>query len=1852
MKPSLWILFLGCMALSLLWGYSNYSLELQKETSNSTVHSSIPADSTSGNKEASGSSAGRRHNCSIVLRNENMKSSHCYCPTEAIDSSVPEALHLLNEITASPYFRYFKINTDKPCPYWAVSLLCTSAENTCNVCKCNEESVPTVLRTSSDMSDLQTPTGLISQRVPHPANADAWGAWFSTGEEDGAEYVDLIQNPEGNTGYSGPLAANVWKAIYQENCFPLEHRKDCDAFNLPRKLFSGLHTSIFIHVTTNYFKDPGYESPHLAAGIYNNQNISYLPNCDLFLTRVAPNTDFLENLYILFEFVFRSISLAKNTLLQNLDLYNSGEGGTETEEDQLLKKNLQLLLDTPTVKVRSFDEDQFMLNVAPQHVEDIHAMISNITSLMDCVTCEKCRIWGKLETKGIATAMRIISRKGSVDLDRAERVSLINLARQIAFSVRSVQYMSSLCQMGVEEANLVEWNNNNDSFTPLSASFYSSFECTVRAVEAALAMIPYCIFCFCGFHPHSMSDDTDARWKELQEALYLGDVPEPEALDHKALELPQARGQRKEAKKKTKTAPPKPKPKQSTLAQPLFVDMEFEKQMEKFRETEALSEEPEVDVQRYLQEDEDEDESDHVEDFSRLAEEMLMEPHETAGPSAEHTATEEKNESETEVRLEPTPHKIGLTDEAFAYEEEKKTRARHTPQRASGSGYRAEDAPREDLRVTSFLQQCSPEVKQELGTGGVPSDLFYWIDAKEQPHSLSVDAGSIFLFGKMAVAGKGFQSCCLRVRNTERVVFVLPKAASSDEEAIMELNEVCKRLGIEQRRMKFVERYYGFEEESIPHEKARWIKLRYAGRYPPFTAKGPWRHLHAALGATSSLLELFLIKRRLKGPCFLRVAAMTPASSRISHCRVEFVVESPKLIHVEDERHTTPPFTLVSTQLHSQLNSNGIDNEIVMASLAVYRDVSVDFPLPSKPSCILTGVRRLQPNSALPLDLERYAERHMPNTKTFKVHSFPNERSLLSWVAETLKDLDPDLLVGHNFVGFTLQSLLRRYQELGVPLWSSLGRLDLKRFPRSQGGGIASNQEREVCCGRLIADSYTLSREYFKSTNYKLLALSKEMKLEGIATGDPTFDPGATVLTTAHTATAATLFPIVLQLANSAVLPMCVLSHLDVIRLTKRLSSIAGNLWSRTLYGARSERIEYLLLHAFHDLKFITPDKRSYDYKRQREELEAGGEELEETKRKSKYQGGMVLEPKCGHYADYILLLDFNSLYPSLIQEFNICFTTVDRWGDVEVDVPPPERLICRSCAATGAPSPCPHRCVLPRVIKGLVDQRRDVKRLMARERDPDQLSLLEIRQKALKLTANSMYGCLGFEFSRFFAQPLAELVTRQGRLALQNAVELVPQLNPSLRVIYGDTDSVMIQTGIKNDLPTVRQLGLSLKAAINKKYQSLEIDIDGVFRSILLLKKKKYAALAVEDWTGEGKTYKREVKGLDMVRRDWCPLSKKVCDAVLNRILFAESNDDVLEYIINYMRGVGRDVRDGKIPLDAFVISKSLTKDPEAYRGGSFPHAAVALRMRQRKELVRVGDIIPYVVCRGGEAQAGGAPHTAGHIAERAYHVEEVRQRQLAVDSEWYLASQIYPPVMRLCEHIQGFTPAQLSDVLELHPAMHQQASGAALLGSETSTDFSHWSFFRQSPVDQCFPTALPLQVTCPSCGAVHPIDPHKRVEEVLAERKAAEASGLRHRDTSPFLMYVCKGCQKPLDVRYVANCLAELCQGLFKEFYRSGGTAAAVRAIRTQFTYFRALFDEPRVPGYRREVLDAHHYQALVCVALGEDRLFTRAEAEADELLDDEAKRYIADPLFLSVESYYNRIEHLFVSLDALFQ
>ena len=921
----------------------------------------------------------------------------------------------------------------------------------------------------------------------------------------------------------------------------------------------------------------------------------------------------------------------------------------------------------------------------------------------------------------------------------------------------------------------------------------------------------------------------------------------------------------------------------------------------------------------------------------------------------------------------------------------------------------------------------------------------FWFDCFEKK-------GIVYLFGKVyRRSTKSYISCCALIKNIERNLFVLPRPFLLDDsgtatdmpvtmnDVYTEFEAIRKKYRISQFASRPVTRKYAFELANIPAE-SQYLKVVYPFSEPEISDKVTGKTFSHVFGTNTKALELFIMKRRLMGPCWVKIQnPLLSATSVVSWCKLELTVDNPKNVKTfADSDPTapkeTPPMVVMSLSLRTVMNHRKQINEIVAASALVYNNVNVDGTNDKLTGSRFTVLRQLN-DIPIPVEFGDLIKKQQT-----KPQILPNERALLNFLIANIHRYDPDILIGHNIIDFDLDVLLHRMKENKVQHWSRIGRLKRTEWPKLQSGaggtGDSSYSEKQIAAGRLLCDTYRAAQDLVRSKSYSLTSLS--MTHLKIDRPNIDFEKIPSYFWDSHQ-----LLEMIQHCEFDTFLTCQLMLKLQILPLTKQLTNLAGNIWSRSMTGARAERNEYLLMHEFHEKKYVCPDKtfgpqNNVVTQAANENDDEGAAQTTNTakkgRRKAAYAGGLVLEPKKGFYDKYVLLLDFNSLYPSIIQEYNICFTTVARSYDAEGDhMPEP-------------PDPTISKGVLPKLLGVLVERRRLVKGLMKSPKiTPDEYAQYDIRQKALKLTANSMYGCLGFAFSRFFAKPLAMLITAKGREILQNTVDLAEKMN--LDVIYGDTDSIMIYTNT-TDLTEVKKMGQELKKAVNKRYNLLEIEIDGFFQRMLLLKKKKYAAITVEEKPGGELKCSLETKGLDLVRRDWCGLSVDVSSYVLNQIFSGANREDVVERIHQHLTKVGEDCRQNLTPLEKYIIIKSLTKNPEDYADkGNQPHVQVALQMKTKGLSAKVGDTIPYVICKIDST----------HIAQKARHPDELKKAgsELQVDIEWYLTNQVHPPISRLCQPIDGTDPAQLASCLGLDAAKFNHVSrDSAGLGGNFEND------------------------------------------------------------------------------------------------------------------------------------------------------------------------------------------------------
>ncbi|XP_058147839.1 DNA polymerase alpha catalytic subunit [Dasypus novemcinctus] len=945
---------------------------------------------------------------------------------------------------------------------------------------------------------------------------------------------------------------------------------------------------------------------------------------------------------------------------------------------------------------------------------------------------------------------------------------------------------------------------------------------------------------------------------------------------------------------------------------------------------------------------------------------------------------------------------------------------------------------------------------------------FYWLDAYEDQYN---QPGVVFLFGKVWIeSAKTHVSCCVMVKNIERTLYFLPREMKIDLNTGKETgtpvtmkdvyDEFDEKTAVKYKIMKFksktVEKNYAFEIPDVP-EKSEYLEVRYSAELPQLPQDLKGETFSHVFGTNTSSLELFLMNRKIKGPCWLEVQNPQLLNQPISWCKVEAMALKPDLVNVIKDVGP-PPLVVMSFSMKTMQHAKTHQNEIIAMAALVHHSFALDKAAPQPPFqshfCVVSKPK----DCIFPYDFKEVIKK-----KNVNVEIAATERTLLGFFLAKVHKIDPDIIVGHNICGFDLEVLLQRINVCKVPHWSKIGRLKRSNMPKL--GGRSGFGERNATCGRMICDVEISAKELIRCKSYHLPELVQQiLKTERVVI--PTENILNMYSESSH------LLYLLEHTWKDARFILQIMCELNVLPLALQITNIAGNIMSRTLMGGRSERNEFLLLHAFYENNYVVPDKQVFRRPPQKlgdeeEEIDGDGSKYRKGRKKAAYTGGLVLDPKVGFYDKFILLLDFNSLYPSIIQEFNICFTTVQRVAsEAQKSTEDGEQE-----QIPELPDPSLEMGILPREIRKLVERRKQVKMLMKQQDlNPDLVLQYDIRQKALKLTANSMYGCLGFSYSRFYAKPLAALVTYKGREILMHTKEMVQKMN--LEVIYGDTDSIMINTNSTN-LEEVFKLGNKVKSEVNKLYKLLEIDIDGVFKSLLLLKKKKYAALVVEPTSDGNYITKQELKGLDIVRRDWCDLAKDTGNFVIGQILSDQSRDTIVENIQKRLIEIGENVLNGSVPVSQFEINKALTKDPQDYPDKKYlPHVHVALWINSHGgRKVKAGDTVSYVICQDGSNLTA---------SQRAYVPEQLqKQDNLTIDTQYYLAQQVHPVVARICEPIDGIDAVLIATWLGLDPTQfrvhhyHKDEENDALLGGPA-----------QLTDEEKYRDCERFKCPCPTCG------------------------------------------------------------------------------------------------------------------------------------------------------------------------
>jgi DNA polymerase elongation subunit (family B) len=384
---------------------------------------------------------------------------------------------------------------------------------------------------------------------------------------------------------------------------------------------------------------------------------------------------------------------------------------------------------------------------------------------------------------------------------------------------------------------------------------------------------------------------------------------------------------------------------------------------------------------------------------------------------------------------------------------------------------------------------------------------------------------------------------------------------------------------------------------------------------------------------------------------------------------------------------------------------------------------------------------------------------------------------------------------------------------------------------------------------------------------------------------------------------------------------------------------------------------------------------------------------------KGGFQGATVLEPLSGFYTDPIATLDFASLYPSIMMALNLCITTLAKRENV-LALPPAQQTRDYHRTPHGHYFARKHlrKGVLPQVLEEVLAARKRAKKDMKKvPKGSMEYYVLDGRQLALKVSANSTYGFIGASTAQTPCFEISSGVTAVGRLCISGSQEIVQRhftvangYAHDATSVYGDTDSIFVYWG-PVDRAEANRLAHLAEALVNCELpQMLQID-EGVivieyektYHPLLLVVKKRYAGLLYPpDAPANAAFDYMDIKGMSSARRGEALLVTTTQTSMLQTLLETRDPARACELVAAAVRRLQRD----EVHLGELLLSRKLAKSFEALQTKQI-HTELAKRMRDDPARYpdgapRIGDRVPYVVLRGTKRQKiyerGEDPYTA----------------------------------------------------------------------------------------------------------------------------------------------------------------------------------------------------------------------------------------------------------------------------------
>ncbi|KAF4035862.1 DNA polymerase family B [Phytophthora infestans] len=633
-----------------------------------------------------------------------------------------------------------------------------------------------------------------------------------------------------------------------------------------------------------------------------------------------------------------------------------------------------------------------------------------------------------------------------------------------------------------------------------------------------------------------------------------------------------------------------------------------------------------------------------------------------------------------------------------------------------------------------------------------------------------------------------------------------------------------------------------------------------------------------------------------------------------------------------------------------------------------------------------------------------------------------DERELLHSLEALVRRWDPDFLTGFEVQKASIGYLVDRASQLDIQLIQSLSRLpsapidprNTTTVPDQEGD---SQKEASIGTkwgvnkaaglwlhGRYILNLWRMTRSELKLSRYAL----EDVVWAVLKRTYPVYS--AEKLTSWFQEGGQTRWKVIRYYLERATLNLQILSKMQLITRTSEMARLFGIDFYSVLSRGSQYRVEAVMLRVTKRKNFLllSPSRNQV----------AGQAPMECIP--------LVMEPHSSFYPDPVVVLDFQSLYPSLVIGYNLCYSSFlgrlkdglnpeleTSLGVIDFTPNTTGLLQCRGdviIAPNGALF-CPksHRHgVLPLILDEILSTRIMVKKSMKSAKDSNQERLekvLNARQLALKMISNVTYGYTAAGFSgRMPCAQLADAIVQTGRCTLEAAVRLIEgRADWNARVVYGDTDSVFVLLKGRSKQEAFR-IGQEIADAVTASNpKPVTLKLEKVYMGCVLVSKKRYVGNKFESPTQEVGII--ESKGIETVRRDSCGVVQHAMQASLETLFGSSDLSKVKEGMEKYWI----QILENRVPLKEFIFAKEVRLG--TYSNGSAPPAALvsvkAMGNDPRAE-PRYAERVPYVVVNGPPG---------ARLMDLVVSPDEFldKRKRYSINYHYYINKQIIPSLERL---------------------------------------------------------------------------------------------------------------------------------------------------------------------------------------------------------------------------------------------